>query len=115
MNDPAPPAVDLEVLREATVGDRDLMQELAELYLSDTDLQLRALDDALSNREHDRIHRIAHGLEDASLAVGASPAAAIFAEIDAAVRAGDLDLATAARDRARQEFERVRRSLGDLR
>ena len=45
--DPKAPAVDLVILREATGGDRDLMQELAELYVGDADLQIRALGDAL--------------------------------------------------------------------
>ena len=114
-NEPDPGCVDLEVLREATLGDRDLMQHLAELYVNDADLQLRALDDALQNREADRIDRIGHALKGASLQVGANPMAAISDELERIGKSGELEKAADAIQRARAEFEKVRRALADLR
>ena len=107
--------VDLQVLRDATAGDRDLMQELAELYIGDTDLQLRALDDAREGKEADRLKRIGRSLTDASAGVGAGKASRIFARLEAAAAAGDLQGVKAAIDEGRQEFVRVRKALVDLR
>lgn len=109
-----PEAVDLEVLREATGGDRDLMQELARLYLNDADLQLRALDDALENKELDRLRRLGHALCGSSAQVGAREAAEIFRELEAAAREGDADRIRSAIARGTAEFERVREVLSEL-
>jgi len=113
--EPGRASVELDVLRDATGGDRDLMQELAELYVSDSDLQLRALDDALQNKELDRIRRIAAALESSSASVGAVTAAGIFRELGQAAREGDADRIRRTIDEGVDEFERVRKSLADLR
>jgi two-component system, sensor histidine kinase and response regulator len=111
----AKPAVDLGVLREATGGDRDLMEELAELYVSDADLQIRALDDAMDNRDMDRIRRIGRTLRAASESVGAAAAAEAFARLEAGARAGSLEAVREATEAVRDEFVRVKRVLADLR
>ncbi len=108
-------SVDLEVLREATAGERDLMQELAQLYLNDTDLQLRALQDALQNKEIDRIRRIGHALRGSSASVGAGPAAEIFGRLEEAARANDMARIRASIQQGQEEFRRIRRALVDLR
>ena len=106
--------MDLGILEEATGGDRDLMQELARLYITDADLQLRALDDALQNRELDRLRRIGHALCGSSAQVGAAVAAQIFRELEDAARAGDQDRIQTAILRGGAEFARVRAALADL-
>ena len=108
-------AVDLDALRQATGGDRDLMQELAELYVSDADLQLRALGDALQNNELDRLRRIGHALTGASASIGAIRAAEIFRTLEHAAKAGDTDAIRDAIEEGRAEFVRIRRALADLR
>ncbi len=108
-------AVDLGVLEEATGGDRDLMQELAQIYVADTDLQVRALDDALHHKEFDRLHRIGHALCGSSATIGATAAAEIFRELEKAARAGDRDRLRSAIERGTVEFARVREALADLR
>lgn len=107
-------ALDLGVLEEATGGDRDLMQELARLYVSDADLQLRALEDALQNRELDRIRRIGHALCGSSATIGAPHAAEIFRELEDAARAADADRIRSAIERGAAEFARVRARLSEL-
>mgnify|MGYP001824806432 CR=1 FL=1 len=109
-----PGAIDLEILQEATGGDRDLMQELARLYVTDADLQLRALDDALQNQELDRLRRIGHALCGSSAQVGAPVAAEIFRELEHAAKAGDQARIRSAIERGTAEFERVRVALADL-
>ena len=113
--DPQAPAVDLGILREATGGDRDLMQELAELYMGDADLQIRALGDALQNNELDRLRRIGHTLKGASASIGATPAAALFEELEIASKAGETETIKRIIEAVTREFERVRVALADLR
>lgn len=108
-------AVDMDVLRDATAGDRDLMQELAELFVNDTDLQLKALEDALQNREMDRLRRIGHALRGSCLSIGATPAAEVFKDLEDAAKVGDAARIRAAIDQGVLEFARVRRALADLR
>lgn len=107
-------AVDLGVLDEATGGDRDLMQELARLYVSDADLQLRALDDALQNKELDRLRRIGHALCGSSATIGAPHAAEIFRELEDAAKAGDHERIRGAIEQGRAEFVRVKSALAGL-
>jgi len=107
-------AVDLGVLEEATGGDRDLMEELARIYITDSDLQLRALDDALQNKELDRLRRIGHALCGSSATVGASKAAEIFRELEDAAKAGDQARIQSAIERGVAEFARVRTAFSDL-
>ena len=107
-------ALDLGILKEATGGDRDLMQELARLYITDADLQLRALEDALQNRELDRLRRIGHALCGSSAQVGAPVAAGIFRELEEAARVGDQERIESALRRGTAEFARVRAALADL-
>jgi len=109
------PAIELAVLRDATGGDRDLMQELAELYVSDADLQLRALGDALRNNEMDRIKRIGHTLAGASASIGATAATEMFRGLEEAAKAGDTDRIRELNERLALEFVRVKRALADLR
>jgi HPt (histidine-containing phosphotransfer) domain-containing protein len=114
-NDPSRTPVDMAVLRQATSGDRDLMEELAELYLNDADLQLRALDDALENKEYDRIRRIGHSLKGSSSSIGAGTAAEAFKSLEEAGRAQDETAIRAAIARGTAEFERVKKALAELR
>lgn len=108
-------AVDLEVLRNATDGDRDLMQELAQLYMNDADLQLRAIEDAISNKDMDRLRRIGSSLWQSSESIGAHEAAALFKEMEIAARAADLATLREVARKAWPVFERVRSALADLR
>lgn len=107
-------AVDLGVLEEATGGDRDLMEELARIYVADADLQLRALDDALQNKELDRLRKIGHALCGSSATVGAPRAAEIFRELEEAAKAGDAERIRRAIDQGISEFARVRAVFADL-
>jgi HPt (histidine-containing phosphotransfer) domain-containing protein len=108
-------ALDLGILEEATGGDLDLMQDLAVLYVNDADLQLRALDDALQNKELDRLNKLGHALCGSSAQVGASVAAEIFRELEEAARDGDQDRIRSAIRRGRAEFARVRAAFAALR
>jgi HPt (histidine-containing phosphotransfer) domain-containing protein len=114
-SEPLERQVDLEVLRTATSGDRDLMQELAALYVGDCDLKVRALDDALANGELDRIRQIGHALKGASQSVGALPAAEVFARLEEAGRRGDRPTILEAIEASRSAFDQVRRALAELR
>jgi HPt (histidine-containing phosphotransfer) domain-containing protein len=107
--------LNFQVLEEATGGDRDLMRELAALYLSDADLQLRAIEDAVQSRDLERVRRISHNLLLASESVGASHAAEAFRVLEDAARDGQSEAVQSAVVRGQEEFERVKRSVAELR
>ena len=110
-----PGGLDFNVLEEATGGDRDLMRELAGLYLSDADLQIRAIEDAVTTRDLERVRRIAHNLVIASESVGAQGAAEAFRALEDTARDGRADAVETAVARGHDEFERVKRSVAELR
>jgi HPt (histidine-containing phosphotransfer) domain-containing protein len=121
LSPPARPAagplddLNLQVLEDATGGDRDLMRELAALYLSDADLQLRAIDDAIQSKDLERVRRISHNLLIASESIGANAAAEAFRVLEDAARSVQMDAVRDAMGRGQQEFERVKRRVADLR
>jgi HPt (histidine-containing phosphotransfer) domain-containing protein len=110
-----PGGLDFNVLEEATGGDRDLMRELAALYLSDADLQIRAIEDAVTSRDLERVRRIAHNLVIASESVGAQGAADAFRALEDSAREGPSAAVATAVARGQDEFERVKRSVAELR
>jgi HPt (histidine-containing phosphotransfer) domain-containing protein len=110
-----PGGLDFNVLEEATGGDRDLMRELAALYLSDADLQIRAIEDAVTSRDLERVRRIAHNLVIASESVGAQAAAEAFRALEESAKDGQGAAVPGAVLRSQEEFERVKRSIAELR
>lgn len=110
-----PGGLDFSVLEEATGGDRDLMRELAALYLSDADLQIRAIEDAVSSRDLERVRRISHNLVIASESVGAQGAAEAFRLLEESARDGQAPAVEAAVARGHSEFDRVKKSVAELR
>jgi HPt (histidine-containing phosphotransfer) domain-containing protein len=112
---PKDPGLNLQVLEEATGGDRDLMRELAALYLSDADLQIRAIEDALQCKDVERVRRISHNIVIASEGIGAVAAGDAFRRLEETVATGSAEQLEAAFETARDEFDRVRRSMAELR
>jgi hypothetical protein len=112
---PKDPGLNFQVLEEATGGDRDLMRELAALYLSDADLQIRAIEDAIQTRDLERVRRISHNIVIASEGIGAVGAGDAFRRLEETVTASNAEQIEAAFDTARDEFDRVRRSMAELR
>ena len=81
----------LSTLEEASGGDRELMEELAQLYSTDAEDQFGALREAVAQGDIERIGRVAHGLKGSSASIGACEAADAFRHIENMGREGTLD------------------------
>lgn len=109
------PILNRAALDEATGGDDELMQELAELYVTDADAQIIALATAVEAQDLDAVGRVAHGLKGSSASIGALEAAEAFRILEAIGRGADAsDLGTALA-RARSALGRLRGELTTLR
>lgn len=65
------PAVDLEFLREATLGDHDFENELFTLYLDSTKGHVDKLEKAFKDKDNDEWYSMAHTIKGGSSSVGA--------------------------------------------
>ena len=111
--------VDTSVLLSLTerLGDRgaQFREKLISTWERDTTTQLHALDEAVEAADRDAVARIAHSMRGGSAALGAVHLSSTCGEVEHALRADDpIDLRDARR-RIREEAERARRGLADLR
>src|SRR5215470_1445073 len=68
----AEPAIDLVRMREAADGDDEFLKQLVEVFLDDTALRVRELNEALAARDGRFLGRTAHQLKGSSANVGAT-------------------------------------------
>jgi PAS domain S-box-containing protein len=126
--DGAPPAnpaeqpdlsvVDLNALRhlQAALGDdsADVVQEIVQLYISDTPRLLTNLRQALAARDLDTFTRAAHSLKSSSAQVGAMELSQLCKEMEARGRSGSLDGGKEQVARAETLYEPVKAALETL-
>ena len=91
--------------------DPGLFLELVNMFLSDTPERLRALTEALDQRDPLGLERAAHALKSSSANLGALGLSDLFRDIEAAGRARDLSRAASLVARTKPEFERVEVAL----
>ena len=106
--------LNMERLSESAGGDAELMGELIQLYVGDTEEKLVGL--AQSVRAGEAIHagNVAHGIKGACAAVGAEEAAAAFLALERLGRSGETIGLQEALDQATAAFQRARERLGRL-
>ena len=105
------PAVDASVLDAACEGDQDLLEELVQLYLADTPIQLSAARDAIRNGDADELRITAFGMKISAATVGADPLAELCLRLYRDARRGDLEKAPSLLAACCAEFERVKDAL----
>jgi len=113
--DVASPALDAGIVERlerlgADAGE-DLMGQLSTLFLTDADVRVLAMRDALASEDAASIVRCAHTLSGASANVGASGLASLCAILEAHSAAGNLAAGQAQLDALQAELERVRSAL----
>ncbi len=90
MNSNGPAGFDLESALEVTGGDRELMAELAHLFLQDCPIMLADLDSAAARRDAKQIEMAAHKLKGSVTAFGGRAIAAAALQIETLGRQGDV-------------------------
>lgn len=105
------PAVDLAAVMARLGGDRELLGELAGLYLEDEPGLLAQLEAAVARGEAEGIRRAAHAIKGSVANFAAARAQAAAFALEQAGRHGDLAPAPALLDALRTELALLRREL----
>ena len=91
--------------------DPGLFVELVQLFLADTPDRMRALSEALDQRDPKILEREAHALKSSAANLGAVELSSLFREIESAGREKDLQRAQGLVARSSAEFEMVEQAL----
>lgn len=105
----------IETMKESTGGDRGLMIEMIDIYLSDADALFAAMTQALAARDATELRQAARNLKSNSSNFGARALALLSEEMADYGLASSFDEAAAALPRLHAEFARVRAALAEER
>jgi HPt (histidine-containing phosphotransfer) domain-containing protein len=105
------PAVDLAVVMARLNGDRDLLAELAGLYLEDEPALVAQLRDAVGRGDAEGVRRAAHALKGSVANFAAADAQAAAFALEQAGRNRDLAAAPTLLDALHAELTAVREAL----
>ncbi|HEY8536778.1 MAG TPA: ATP-binding protein [Vicinamibacterales bacterium] len=111
--DPRPPFDHAAALARVE-GDRELLAEIAAIFLADRDAMLAEIRAALEAGDHERVWRGAHRLRGALLTLGAVPSIDAAARLEQAARAGDRTGASVACDQLVVELKRLSSALSSV-
>ena len=122
---PASPAQPTPPLRDADAAGRQVIEHLRQLearsapglvarvlpvFLRDTTARLANLRHAVTHRDAQTAHRIAHTLHGSAATVGAAPMVAVCADIIREVRCGAFDRCDGLLAALEDDFESIRRA-----
>ena len=113
-DDPRDDVLDMSAFENAAGGDSELMHELADLYVSDTDARLPRLEAAAAQGDLEQAGRLAHGLKGSSASIGAARAAEAFRRVEMIGRSGEGEGLEEALAFARDSYARTRERLQRL-
>lgn len=114
VEDPIDYAV-LESLRELQQdGEPDILGELVEMFVSDTEPRLAALREAVESGDASGVEQTAHALKGSTGNMGARSMSALAADLQDIGASGDLAGAARKLERLEEEYNRVRPTLAEL-
>ena len=100
--------LDRKQLREITMDDEELMQEILATLLDDTSTQIHKLQSAVAASDSNLCMRLAHYCKGSCSNVGANAAAAVFREIEVQARDSQFQQCTSSLAALATEMERLR-------
>jgi HPt (histidine-containing phosphotransfer) domain-containing protein len=103
--------LDLQAAVDRIGGDRQLLRELAGIFLEDSAVLLGELKTALAGDDQEQTERCAHSLRGIAANLGGLRVEAAAAAIEEAARSGSLDAARLAVDPLIFEFNRLTDAL----
>jgi HPt (histidine-containing phosphotransfer) domain-containing protein len=106
--------LDLEQLRDITMDDEELMQEILATLLDDTSKQIYNLESAVRQSDSNLCMRLAHYCKGACGNVGANAAAAVFRDIERQARDLDFRQCSVSLAGLATEMERLRAEVTAL-
>ncbi len=116
----APPAVDTAFLDDLREGEEPgeepgIVEELVQIFLEDTPLQIDGMRRAASAGDAEGLHRAAHTLKGSSASIGAGPLSALCQEVDLLAKKGTTEGVEPLLEKIEAEFARVREALSAIR
>jgi len=106
--------IDRQALMERLGGDNSLLKEIAELFMEDCARLLADMQQAVGQRDAERLEKAAHSLKGSVGNFGALRAVETLAEVERLARRWDLAAAAEALKAAEQELQGVTRGLSAL-
>lgn len=101
----------LDELRELSDTEQDLVQDLINLFLADSPMQMLALQEALRSENCIEVERRSHRLKGSAGSIGAIRLREICEQIECFARAGRLPTPEEAAFSVNREFEALREEL----
>ena len=108
-------SVNLEHIREATMGDDEFLAELITLFLNDTPQQLEALRKAVRTGDAETAASAAHRLKGSSSNMGAESLSALCLHLEKSSSGKQLEELPRLVEQVDEEFDQVREILTNLR
>lgn len=109
-----PPVLDIQVLeelRQYSDKDHDLVQELIQIFLADSPMQLLSLQDALRDENWTEVERRSHRLKGSAGSIGAVRLRELCEEIELHARQRDLAAPGETATRIWNELEALKQQL----
>jgi two-component system, sensor histidine kinase and response regulator len=103
--------VDMKMLRRVSDDDPEFMQELIELYLRETEIQLEALARAIADGNVHEVEQIAHTLAGASITSGMRGVVGPLRELERMARAETIAGADEVLEETRTQIGRIQKFL----
>ena len=108
-------SVNLEHIREVTMGDDEFLAELIDLFLNDTPTQLQALRNAVGTGDAEGVAAAAHRLKGSSGNMGAESLSALCLHVEKSSSGNQLEGLPQLVEEVGEEFAQVREILTNLR
>ena len=106
--------MDPEDSLERVGGDRELLRELAAVFLADLPNKLAAIEGAVTSGDVESLRREAHSLKGAVSTFGAEPARLAALALEELGKGGELAGVDGMVERLRREVARLEEALGKL-
>lgn len=108
------PVLELSTLRDVTLGEPALVEELLTLYVDDTHQRLERAQQALQNDDTETLANEAHSMKGASGSIGARQMHALASALELSARDDDTVTAQQLLDTLFSTYKMVRSQIEDI-
>lgn len=106
---------DVNSLMERISGDKELFEELVNLFIEDTPKHLASIKKAYDNKNVDEIQHIAHSIKGSSGNFGASSMQKVALSLEQTAKTGNFSKMGHLIDALEMEFEMLKKEIGKIR
>jgi len=106
--------VDIDRLEEVTAGDEELLHELIEMFIADTEERFASLETAIASKNGEQLNRTAHSIKGSSANMGAATLQALAFELESMGSENRFEEAPELFSDLKNEYEVVKVFFGTL-